>query len=295
MMRLRSVALALARRWPIFPVLPNGKRPATRSGVGSATQDLDRISAWWERGPTCNVGIRTGSGLVVIDLDLTDSASGFAQIDAYANSVGAAPGWTETYTVATPRGGAHLYYETSEELGNRVAMLPGVDARATAGYVVGAYSRINGKRYLPESRYRETVSIASDGFERLEEFEPEISPAPEWLVDLVGRRKPAADRRVFPEVEIRKASSYLEAALLGERHRIMLAKPGERNHALNVAAYRLGKHVAADRLSREEAEAWLLATAGQELAEDLEDRGPLTEAEILGTVRSGLDAGIRHG
>jgi hypothetical protein len=263
--------------------------------VDSATKDLDRISAWWERGATCNVGLRTGSGLVAIDLDLTDSASGFAQIDAYANSVGAAPGWTETYTVATPRGGAHLYFETSEELGNRVAVLPGVDVRGEAGYVVAPYSRIDGKRYLPESRYRETVSIASDGFEYLEEFEPEISPAPEWLVDLIARPKPAADRRVFPEVEIRKASSYVEAALLGEKHRIMLAKPGERNHAVNVAAYRLGKHVAADRLSREEAEAWLIATAGQELAEDLGDRGPLTEAEILATVRSGLDAGIRHG
>jgi hypothetical protein len=48
-------------------------------------------------------------------------------------------------------------------------------------------------------------------------------------------------------------------------------------------------------LSYEEAEAWLIATAGQVLAEDLEDRGPLTEAEILATVRSGLDGGIRHG
>lgn len=295
MMRLRSVALTLARRWPIFPVLPNGKRPATRSGVDSATQDLDRISAWWERGPTCNVGIRTGSGLVVIDLDLTDSASGFAEIDAYASTVGAAPGWIETYTVATPRGGAHLYFETSQELGNRVAMLPGVDVRGEAGYVVSPYSRINGSRYLPESHYRETVSIASDGFEHLEELAPEISPAPDWLVDLIARPKPAADRRAVPEVEIREGSSYLEAVLLAERHRLMLAKPGQRNHALNVAAYRLGKHVAAERLSYEEAESWLIATAGQELTEDLADRGPLSEQEILGTVRSGLDGGIRHG
>jgi hypothetical protein len=263
--------------------------------VDSATKDLDRISAWWGRGPTCNVGIRSGSGLVVIDLDLTDSASGFAELSAYANTVAAGPEWLETFTVHTPRGGMHLYYGTHEKLRNRVAMLPGVDVRGEAGYVVAPYSRINGKWYLPESRYRETVSIGSDGLEHLEEFEPEVSPAPEWLVDLIARPKPAADRRVFPEVEIREASSYLESVLLGERHRLMLAKPGARNHALNTSAYRLGKHVAAGRLSYEEAEAWLIATAGQVLAEDLEDRGPLTEAEILATVRSGLDGGIRHG
>lgn len=294
-MRLRSVALTLASRWPILPVLPNGKRPATRSGVDSATRDLDRISAWWEKGPTCNVGIRTGSGLVVLDLDLTDSASGFASINAYADSVGIAPGWTDTYTVTTPRGGAHLYFETDKELRNRVAMLPGVDVRGEGGYVVAPYSRIDGKRYLPESRYRETVSITPDGIEHLEDLEPKVAPAPEWLVDLIARPKPAADRRVFPEVEIREASSYLEAVLLGERHRLMLAKPGERNHMLNCSAYRLGKHVAADRLSYEQAESWLIATASQSLDEDLEDRGPLTEAEILATVRSGLDAGVRNG
>ncbi|MEZ5184293.1 MAG: bifunctional DNA primase/polymerase [Candidatus Nanopelagicales bacterium] len=295
MMRLRSVALTLASRWPILPVLPNGKRPATRSGVDSATGDLDRISAWWEKGPTCNVGIRTGSGLVAIDLDINDAVSGFSEIDAYAYSVGADPGWTETYTVATPSGGAHMYFQTSEDLGNRVGMLPGVDVRGTGGYVLAPYSRINGSRYLPEAQYEETVAIGPDGFEHLEDFEPQIAPAPEWLVDLIARPKPAADRRTFPEVEIRNASTYLEAVLLGERHRLMLAKPGERNHALNVAAYRLGKHVAAGRIEYDQAESWLIATAHHSLSEDEGDRGPLTEQEIHATVRSGLDAGVRNG
>lgn len=295
-MDLRSVALTLGRRWPVFPVMPNGKKPATRSGVDSATQDLDRISAWWERIPSCNIGIRTGEGLLVVDLDLTDSASGFAELTTYASSIDAPSDWLETFTVHTPRSGlGHLYFRSSARLRNRVGVLPGVDVRSSRGYVVSAYSRIDGKRYLPESHYRETVGLEASGVEYLEEFEPELSEAPEWLVELLAGDRPAVARRVYPEVEIREPGPYLEAVLLGERHRLMLAKPGGRNHALNAAAYRIGRHVAAGRLEYEQAEAWLVATAGEVLDDDLHgERGPLSEAEILATIRSGLDGGSRH-
>ena len=114
-------------------------------------------------------------------------------------------------------------------------------------------------------------------------------------VDGVRQSAVRRQKRPEPRLEILRREGNLEAVLLGERHRLMLAKPGERNHTLNVAAYRLGKHVAAERLTYEQAESWLIATASQSLDEDLEDRGPLTEAEILATVRSGLDAGVRNG
>lgn len=293
-MDLRSVALTLGDRWPVFPLMPGAKKPATRSGVDSATRDPDRISAWWERIPSCNVGVRCGDGLLVVDLDPTETTTGYVSLSSYAASVSADPGWLETFTVHTPRA-MHLYYRTTAHLGNRVDVLPGVDARSERGYVVAPYSRVGEKQYLPESGYRESVSIDAAGTEYLEEFAPELIEAPDWLVDLIARPKPAADRRAVPEVEIRHGSAYLEAVLLGERHRLMLAKPGERNHVVNVAAYRLGKHVAAGRLDYDQAESWLIATAGQVLEEDSEDRGPLTEQEIAATVRSGLDAGVRHG
>lgn len=299
-MELRSVALTLAGRWPVFPLLPGTKRPATREGLDAATQNPDRIAAWWERLPAANVGLRTGSGLVVVDLDPTDAESGYANLSAYAHSIDQGPEWLGTFTVATPRRGMHLYFSTERDLGNRTAMLPGVDARGQRGYVVAPYSRVRSeefgdRRYLPESRYREVVGVNDRATEVLEEFEPEIAPIPAWLEDLILRPKPASEVRVLPDSEIRSVDAYITAVLIGERHRMQLARPGARNHALNVSAYRLGRHVAAGRLEFEEAESWLIGTAHHYLPGDEGDRGPLTVQEILATVRSGLEAGSRDG
>lgn len=294
-MELRSVALTLAGRWPVFPLLPGTKKPATREGLDAATQNPDRISAWWERLPAANVGLRTGSGLAVVDLDPTDQESGYANLSAYAHSIGAGPEWLDTFTVTTPRRGMHLYFRTERDLGNRTAMLPGVDARGARGYAVAPYSRIGDRRYLPESRYREVVGVNDRSTEVLEEFEPEIAPIPAWLEGLIARPKPASEVRVLQDSEIRNVDAYITAVLIGERHRMQLAQPGARNHALNAAAYRLGRHVAAGRLGHDEAEKWLIATAHHYLPEDREDRGPLTVQEIIPTVRSGLEAGSRDG
>lgn len=294
-MELRSVALTLAGRWPVFPLLPGTKKPATREGLDAATQNLDRISAWWERLPAANVGLRTGSGLVVVDLDPTDAESGYANLSAYAHSIDQGPEWLDTFTVTTPRRGMHLYFSTVRDLGNRTAMLPGVDARGARGYVVAPYSRIGDRRYLPESGYGEVVGVNDRSTEVLEEFEPEIAPIPAWLEGLIARPKPASEVRVLPDSAIRSVDAYITAVLIGEKHRMQLAQPGARNHALNASAYRLGRHVAAGRLGFEEAESWLIATAHQYLPEDEGDRGPLTVQEILATVRSGLEAGSRDG
>src|ERR1035441_6600317 len=87
-----SGKLARAARWyathdfPVFPLhsAPGGvcscgdldcqnpgKHPQTAHGFKDATQDQDRIAAWWKRWPDANVGIPTGaaSGLLVVDCD----------------------------------------------------------------------------------------------------------------------------------------------------------------------------------------------------------------------------------
>src|SRR5688572_18374307 len=47
-----------------------GKHPRTPNGVDDATNDLDRVRAWWIQWPDSNVAIATGpSGLFVVDVD----------------------------------------------------------------------------------------------------------------------------------------------------------------------------------------------------------------------------------
>ncbi len=45
------------------------KHPVTRNGVKDATSDAEQIKEWWRLYPFANVGIATGQGLLVVDLD----------------------------------------------------------------------------------------------------------------------------------------------------------------------------------------------------------------------------------
>src|SRR5579875_1373309 len=77
--------LRLARHVPVFPCrrapeevdlhgqrrLRKEKSPLTEHGLRDASQDAQRIRAWWARWPDALVGVPTGSAskLVVIDFD----------------------------------------------------------------------------------------------------------------------------------------------------------------------------------------------------------------------------------
>lgn len=305
MVTLASVATATAERFPVLPLVPGAKPPAVRRGVHAATQDPGQIHSWWQRLPHANIGVRTGNGVLGIDLDCKNDGNGWVELVAYAHHAGETDAWLDTYTVTTPSRGTHLYYSVEVEVPNRVAVLPGVDVRGEDGYLVAAYSRIGGRHYLPEVRYTETVAVEPDGTASLARFAPELAPAPGWLLELVTRPKRASESRVFPDLDlgdqpddtgrIRDVPAYLEAVLLGERSRLLAAEPGTRNDTLNLSAFRLGRHVAAGRLDLDQAEAWLLSTASQMRPDDREDPEDPTEAALLATIRSGLAGGMRNG
>ena len=135
--------------WPIFPLVPGGKVPLIpkrESGRGchDATTDRARVENWWTRYPDANVGIATGrgSGLIVIDIDMKDGRDGAASIRTLEPR--------PTFTVRTPSRGFHLYYQMP--VGERITIgtdvLPGVDFRGDAGYVVGPGSRTEQGWYL---------------------------------------------------------------------------------------------------------------------------------------------------
>ena len=133
---LLAVALdTAARGWPVFPLVPGGKRPALHSAdrcprtgpcaaghagwEQRATCDPDRIRAAWTFGRAFNIGIPTGrAGLLVVDLDTPDPADpgDVPPLDWAARGVTDGAGVLEvvaadaghtippTYTIVTPSG-----------------------------------------------------------------------------------------------------------------------------------------------------------------------------------------------
>lgn len=116
--------------WPVHPLRPGEKRPASRNGLKDATTDPDKIGEWWLANPARNIGVRTGIAFDVIDLDPPDC---WRQVENLA-AMGALA--EVNAVVATQSGGLHLYVPVETAGPTKVALVPGVDIRAADAYVV---------------------------------------------------------------------------------------------------------------------------------------------------------------
>ncbi|QXJ22515.1 bifunctional DNA primase/polymerase [Actinomadura graeca] len=307
---LTSAALDYARRgWRVFPVRPDAKKPPAlhsqaacpgrgpcasghRKWEDRATTDPDRIAAAWAHAPY-GVGIACGpSGLVVIDLDvpapgeqpppgwaLPGVRDGADVLAVLAERAGAAIDF-DTFTVATPRGGMHLYYTAppGTRIGNRAGERGAglgwkVDVRGWGGYVLAPPSTNTGRPYRLT---HDTAPV----------------PLPEWLTGLLTPAPPAPPPLECPPATadpIADLPAYARTALQGEGQRVAGARTGGRNHALNKAAYNLGRLVGAGLLTADHAADHLTQAAAVHLG-----TGGLTPAEIRTTIASGLTAGTRN-
>lgn len=132
--RLLDAALTYASwGWPVFPLRPRQKRPATSNGFKDATTDVEQINAWWTRNPDYNIGLPTGTAFDVIDVDVPDGALSLPELQAADDEIHG--------HVATSSGGLH-YYVTPRDKPNGARIMPGIDYRGVGGYVVAPPSTL---------------------------------------------------------------------------------------------------------------------------------------------------------
>jgi hypothetical protein len=298
---LDAALTAAARGWRVFPLRPDGKRPAfpdhtatdcaahdPRCQAGHqgwetrATTDPNRIRRAWATQPF-NVGIACGpSGLVVIDLDvlkpdhgppppdwqLPGVLAGDDVLTVLAERAAARPPF-DTYTVRTGSGGRHLYFTAPPgvQLRNTIGGLGWlVDTRASGGYVVATGSTVNGGPYVVE-------------------HDTSPAPLPGWLTRQLTPPTPPATPTQAPELGDGRRAAYLKTVLTAELDRVTTATPGGRNHALFNAAHALGKLVAGGELPERQVVDLLTraaATTG------------LNAGEISRTIASGLHTGANR-
>jgi len=293
---LARAALAAAERgWRVFPVRPGAKRPpAIKQWEDRATGDPDRIRRCWAH-DAYNIGIATGpSGLIVIDLDVphhgdrppsgwdepgvTDGADAFALLaERHGHRLP-----LDTYTVATPTGGTHLYYATppSVELRNTNGHPTGgrisdtalgwlIDTRASGGYVIAPGSTTH------DGTYATTNGTAP-------------APLPEWLAALLTEPhppRPHLGASPAPNDPVRHLDAYAEQALKGEADRVRAAQTGGRNAALNKAAWNLGRLITRGVLTEDTAYAVLSEAAAVHIGTD-----DFTQNDADATIRAAFRA-----
>ena len=140
----REAALAYAAAGiPVFPCRSD-KTPATPHGFKDATTDETKIKQAWDAWDgtfqPLIVGIPTGQGFVVIDLDYKDGKDGLSEISRICNI----EDWGRSVpSVLTPSKGLHFYFAApAEKLKSTSEKLaPGVDTRGQGGYVIAPPSQ----------------------------------------------------------------------------------------------------------------------------------------------------------
>jgi Bifunctional DNA primase/polymerase, N-terminal/Primase C terminal 1 (PriCT-1) len=181
-----------ARGWRVLPL--NDKVPlAGSNGCLGATANPAAVALW----PSgVNVGIATGRGLVVLDIDYRhDGGDSLSELERRHGQL------PRTASVETGGGGDHLYFTTSALVRNSAGKLgPGLDVRGEGGYVVA-----------PPSVHPDT-GLPYSWDNHPDDVDP--APVPGWLEQLLSAKQRGRARR--PVGEWRKLAAYGVEA--GERN-----------------------------------------------------------------------------
>lgn len=164
-------ALALASKgFYVFPIQPDSKVPPQNlAWREESTCDAEKIQKWWQQNKEYNIGLDTGkSGLYVIDVDAKEGKKG----DASFRELDMVFGFPDTFLVATPSGGFHLYYWGQGFRNTASRLAPDIDTRGEGGYVLAPGSTINGKAYEVTKRVKPAV-LPAWITERLAEYRSE--------------------------------------------------------------------------------------------------------------------------
>lgn len=185
--QLLDQAKALARQgFRVFCLDVDGNTPAHEGWQASATSDPNTADRMWRDATgepvPFNIGIATGRGLTVLDVDVKNGQPGAESLDELVTFLGLED---DTYTVRTRSGGLHLYYgETKHPLRNSVGEVrPGLDIRSDGGFVVAPGSSVGGASWAVERNLP-------------------IKPIAPWFAELCGRKAERAENSAVPLVEL---------------------------------------------------------------------------------------------
>lgn len=201
--KLQKCALWYARHGlPVFPCKPKSKKPATAHGFKDATTDAAQVAEWWDGTYLYNIGIATGNGLVVLDVDVHPEIGKFGDetLASLEAQYGQLP---DTWTCLTGGGGGctHYYFACNDPaLTCATDFLPGLDYRGRGGYVIAPPSLHEcGREYEWEAGH--TPSDAP------------LAPLPDWLHTLMLKGREAA-----PEARIEGNRASPERITEGSRN-----------------------------------------------------------------------------
>lgn len=156
----------------VFPMFQTSCIPAIESWNDDASDDVNQIMGWWNHNSNYNIGLRTGHGLIIIDVKNLKQL----EDDAIKKFFDLLP---STLVVQTPKKGWHLYFYVEKKVETKLNIYKDIDVHGEDSYVMGAGSIIGDIAYKivkdnPIAKANEAV------YEFLEGGEDSPSPPPEY-------------------------------------------------------------------------------------------------------------------
>jgi putative DNA primase/helicase len=149
-----------------------GKHPRTRNGAKDATTDAGQVHAWWAKTPHASIGIATGDGLHVLDVDGDMGRETLRAV--YGIDLDALLATTPSATTGR-EGGHHFFFDAPS--GPAMKSVAGrlgakLDERGDGGYVVAAPSlHRSGARYTWQTDLDTPRAPWPDAFQMMQEGE----------------------------------------------------------------------------------------------------------------------------
>lgn len=229
-----------------FKLPPNRKFPPPARFYEIATADVDKVCAMWSEAITGdtlpdNVGILTGGGIIVLDVDVRAGRRGRESL-RHLIEHDEIP--MDSYCVRTPSGGLHVYLPTPPdiEIRNQVDWMPGIDVRGWHGYVCGCGSVVDGVEYVETTirEYGETyLGLRDHYFSKIQN----IVTAPIGLLSRLHRETELKDWNAgrnggVPLIELDQPENIATAERLIDQ--MQEVEEGRRNARVFAVAKRLG-------------------------------------------------------
>ena len=136
---LEAALLYASMGWPVFPLQPRQKdKYAVSSWKNDCSTDEKQIREWWGRNPNYNIGLVTGNGLCVIDVDDKPEKHGGLLGSDFLRDWELANGEiSETCCAKSGTGGMHYYFNVGD---NKISGCQSdtifIDLRCDGNYIV---------------------------------------------------------------------------------------------------------------------------------------------------------------
>jgi hypothetical protein len=176
-----TTPLAAAHRYAelgfrVVPIAPGGKNPLPKAWQDEATIDQAVIDAWWQLWADAGVGLLTGDGRFVLDVDFGhDGKIGDRTLAQLEAEYGALP---PTVEARSARGGRHLWFRLPEGVVVRNRKIgPDLETRGQGGQVLVWPTFFDGRQYTWVPGHTPDLM--------------EVAMAPQWLIDLLIDPEPA--------------------------------------------------------------------------------------------------------